>query len=259
MQDRSYITVTEIPDGKASEEQLARLYTRYRFAAEFCHEKEVLEVACGAGIGLGYLARKAKKVIGGDYDEKLVQIAKDHYQDRVEVRQLDAHNLPFDDKSFDVAILYEAIYYLERPEAFVKEARRVLRDGGLLIICTVNKEWEDFNPSPYSLKYFSVPELYELLRSGGFADIALYGDCKVNADTTKDKIVSAIKKTAVKFHLMPKTMKGKEFLKRIFMGKLVPLPPEITDGMSEYIPPSPIDHIASNVEYKVLFALTYPK
>jgi len=33
-------------------------------------------------------------------------------------------------------------------------------------------------------------------------------------------------------------MKGKEFLKRIFMGKLVPLPPEITDGMAEYTPPN---------------------
>lgn len=72
--------------------------------AALCNEKEVLEVACEAGIGLGYLARNARKVIGGDYDGKLVQIAKGHYEDRVEVRQLDAHNLPFDDKSFDIVI-----------------------------------------------------------------------------------------------------------------------------------------------------------
>jgi len=39
------------------------------------------------------------------------------------------------------------------------------------------------------------------------------------------------------------------------MGKLVPLPPEITDGMAEYTPPSPIDHTVNNVEYKVLFAI----
>jgi hypothetical protein len=43
------------------------------------------------------------------------------------------------------------------------------------------------------------------------------------------------------------------------MGKLIPLPPEITEGMAEYIPPSPIGHTASNVEYKVLFALAYAK
>jgi hypothetical protein len=56
---------------------------------------------------------------------------------------------------------------------------------------------------------------------------------------------------------MPKTMKGKEFLKRIFMGKLVPLPPEIQDGMAEYTPPIPINYNICNVEYKVLFAIGY--
>jgi len=54
-------------------------------------------------------------------------------------------------------------------------------------------------------------------------------------------------------------MKGKEFLKRVFMGKLVSLPPEIKDGMADYIPPSPIDHTASNMKYKVLFAVGYVK
>jgi len=39
------------------------------------------------------------------------------------------------------------------------------------------------------------------------------------------------------------------------MGKLIPLPPEITDGMADYTPPSPIDHHAGNKECKVLFAI----
>jgi hypothetical protein len=54
---------------------------------------------------------------------------------------------------------------------------------------------------------------------------------------------------------MPKTMKGKEFLKRIFMGKLVPLPPEIQDGMAEYTPPAVISHTTTNRHYKVIFAV----
>jgi len=57
-----YTTVTEMPGLKASREQLAMLYTRYAFAAKFCDGKDVLEVGCGAGQGLGYLATKARKV-----------------------------------------------------------------------------------------------------------------------------------------------------------------------------------------------------
>ena len=48
-------------------------------------------------------------------------------------------------------------------------------------------------------------------------------------------------------------------MKRIFMGKLVSLPPEITDGMAEYTPPTSINHSICNVEYKVLFAIGYVK
>ena len=59
----------------------------------------------------------------------------------------------------------------------------------------------------------------------------------------------------VSLHLIPKTMKGKEFLKRIFFGKLIPLPPEIKDGMSEFNPPVSIAHDTPNFEYKVIYAV----
>lgn len=163
-----YTTVTEITGYNVTSEQLQRMYTRYRFALDFCERQEVLEVACGSGQGLGYLARKAKRVVGGDYDEKIVKCAQDYFKDRIEIRQIDAHNLPFPDKSFDVVILYEAIYYLKEPEQFVSEARRVLRENGILIICTANKDWAGFNPSPYAYRYFSAPELYSLLIEKGF-------------------------------------------------------------------------------------------
>ncbi len=253
----NYTTVTEIPDAKGSRDQIARLYTRYKFASEFCKDKDVLEVACGAGIGLGYLARFAKKVVGGDIDKNNLKFAFKTYEERnnVQIRQLDAHNLPFEDKSFDVLILYEAIYYLEHPEKFLKEARRVLRDEGFLIICTANKDWSGFNPSPYSYKYFSAPELFLLLKEKGF-EVKMFADCPAS-DSFKDKIISAIKQVAVTLHFIPKTMEGKEKLKRLFFGKLKPLPPEITDGIADYTPPVPISHNTPNSQFKVLFAVAY--
>jgi hypothetical protein len=50
-------------------------------------------------------------------------------------------------------------------------------------------------------------------------------------------------------------MKGKEFLKRIFLGKLILLSPEITEGMAEYTPPVPISNDSPNSEYKVIYAV----
>ncbi len=69
-------------------------------------------------------------------------------------------------------ILYETICYLKDPEKCIAEAARVLRENGILIICTVNKEWEDSHPSPYTYRYFSVPELCVLMRSS-FREVKL--------------------------------------------------------------------------------------
>jgi len=108
-------------------------------------------------------------------------------------------------------------------EKFVTEAYRVLRKGGLLLIATVNKDWSEFNPSPFSTRYFSVPELGKLLQNDGFK-VEFYGAFSTTPKTPKQKIISNIRKTAVALHLIPKTMKGKELLKKIFYGKLIPFP-----------------------------------
>jgi SAM-dependent methyltransferase len=142
--------------------------------------------------------------------------------------RLDAHELPFRTECFDVILLYEAIYYLDKPECFLQECRRILRSGGTVLICTANREWSDFNPSPFSTRYFSAAELSDLLQQFGF-HVEVRGACPVAAETARDRIVSIVKHLAVRFHLIPKTMKGKEFLKRVFLGRLVTMPFEVPE------------------------------
>ena len=259
MDKTDFSSVTEVVGYNVTKEQIERMYQRYRFASGFCKDKEVLEVACGSGQGLGYIAKKAKRIVGGDVDEKLLNFAREQYQGRanIEIKAFDAQELPFVDNSFDVVILYEAIYYLSQPGKFIKEAGRVLRKGGILLICTVNKAWADFNPSPYSYEYFSAPGLADLLSKGGFGDIKLYGGSKVENKTIKDVLISCIKRTAVFFHLMPKTMKGKEVFKRIFMGKLYSMPSEIGDDIADYSQPEPIPLNQENYTYKVLYSVSF--
>jgi ubiquinone/menaquinone biosynthesis C-methylase UbiE len=252
----SYQTVTELPGGKASKEQLERLYQRYRFAYQFCKGKDVLEVACGAGQGLGYLAGAAKTVVGGDIDQENLKFAKTKYEQRnnIRIELLDAQKISFSDKSFDVVIFYEAIYYLKEAERFFDEAYRILREDGLLVICTANKDWGDFNPSPFSTRFFSVPELNSLLVQK-FYDVKFYGGFKVKTNGLRTVIISLIKRIAIFLKIIPKTMKGKEFFKRLFFGQLLPLPAEIYEGMTEYIEPVPVAADLPNDDYKVIFAV----
>jgi ubiquinone/menaquinone biosynthesis C-methylase UbiE len=249
-----YSVVTEIPGLGATREQMSMLYTRYRTAQAFCEGKDVLEVACGAGLGLGYLARKARRIVGGDYTERLLRLARRHYGGQIPLIRLDAHALPFRDRSFDVVILYEAIYYLAEPGRFLAECRRVLRVPGVVLICTVNKEWSDFNPSPFSTRYFSSQELRELLERHGFA-VELYGAFPVLKDSARDRVLSILKRAAVALHLVPRTMKGRAVLKRLFFGRLTPIPPEVTEGIADLEPLVPIATDTVNSSYKVLYAV----
>lgn len=251
-----YTTVTEVPGNKVDREQIERISHRYQFAAEFCNGRDVLEVACGAGLGLGILAEKARKVWGGDIDPALVDLARRHYAGRkhVEIQCLDAEKLPFDEESFDTVILHEAIYYLKRPEVFIQEAHRVLRSGGTLIIGTVNKNWDGFNPSPFSVRYLSASDLPMLL-SRNFSEVRIHGAFPASRKTWRDRGIALLKRVAVTFHLIPRTMKGKALLKRIFFGKLSVLPAEIDPQAFPYIPPPRIEPGFSEYQYKILYAV----
>jgi len=253
---KDYRTVTEVPGNKASRTQLSMLYTRYRYAASFCEGKKVLEVACGSGVGLAYLQKHAARVIGGDVTEELLCQGRKHYGVRIPLVRLDAHRLPFSAGEFDVVILYEAIYYLRDADGFLAECRRVLRNGGVVLVCTVNREWPEFNPSPFSVRYYASDELRELFQRHNF-EVDIYHAFPVRKQSTLESVVSLIKRFAVRFHLIPRTMKGKEFLKRIFFGKLVPLPADLDDEMAEYAPPTILAAESRLPLHRVLYAVGY--
>jgi ubiquinone/menaquinone biosynthesis C-methylase UbiE len=201
-------------------------------------------------------------VVGGDYDAGMVRTAQRTYRGRVGVVHLDAQALPFADRSFDVALLYEAIYYLPDPGKFLDECRRVLREPSMLIVCSVNKGWSDFNPSPFSTTYYSASELFALFTEHGF-QTELFGAFSSTTDSLSRKAVSLIKRTAVSLHLIPGSMKGKQWLKRIFYGRLIPLPAELSPepaqglykGQADSGALMPISSEGSTGQFKVLYAV----
>ena len=249
-----YAEVTESPGSQATSEQVSMLYTRYHTAASYCAGMKVLEVACGTGMGLGYMASQASLVVGGDYSPSLIRTAQQHYNGRIPLVRLDAHALPFQGGSFDVVILYEAVYYLAQPDRFLAESQRVLHPGGTLLICTANKDRSGFVRSRHSHQYFSADQLRRLLEKHGFS-VNLFGAFPTAEATLKGSLLAQARRIAASLNLIPGTLKGRELLKRLAYGSLEELPSEVREEMAPLEPLVSIPGEAQVEEFKVLYAV----
>lgn len=247
-----FTTITELAGDEVTRQQVASACYRYYWAAPYCTGKDVLEVACGSGFGLGYLAQRARSVRAGDINPALVERVSAHYGDRVPTQIIDAQALPFADGSLDVVIIFEALYYLPEPTAFVAECRRVLRPGGHVLVTNSNKDMPDFNPSPYSRTYHGVVELGRLFDPAAFTT-TFFGYWTYETAPLWQRALVPLKKTVVAMNLMPKTMNGKKFLKRIVFGSLVRMPIEIGEEMIDYKPPDPVPAGVPDRRHRVVY------
>ncbi len=247
-----FLSVTELAGDEVSREQVERICHRYVWAAGYCRGKDVLEAACGTGQGLGLLKKTAATLAAGDYSSAILEITRSHYGDRINITQFDAQSLPFAENSLDVVILFEAIYYLPDAGRFLEECRRVLRPSGLVLIATANKDLFDFNPSPFSHKYYGAEELGLLLSHAGFIP-KIFGYMPVSSVALKQKALRPAKMLATKSGLMPKTTQGKKLLKKLVFGKLVTMPEEISAEMIDYQDPVALPAGPDRI-HKVLYA-----
>ncbi len=250
--DNDYVSVTEISGDQVTQDQVDRLCNRYYWAAPYCTDKDIVETACGTGQGLGYLSGIARSLEAGDYSDEILSIARRHYGECIDLRQFDAQDMPFEENSKDVIILFEAIYYIPDAERFVKECVRVLRPGGKVLIATANRDLYDFNPSPHSYRYYGVVELNDLFSAAGF-QVQCYGGTPVSSVSLKQKLLRPVKKTVVSLGLMPRSMAGKKILKRLVFGSMVTMPAEITSETSTYTPPTPIPNHKPDTHHKVIY------
>ena len=96
--------------------------------------KDVLEIATGPGLLAKHVAYAANKIIATDYSEGMIAEArKGTYPANLTFKTVDAAKLPFDDKSFDVVLIANALHVMPEPEKALMEIDRVLKDKGILV------------------------------------------------------------------------------------------------------------------------------
>lgn len=139
---------------------------RYFLATEFIQTGDsVLDCACGLGYG-SYLISNlvgVKQVQGIDITDEAIDYAKANFgNNNVLFKKGDAQNLDeLLDNSVDFITSFETLEHIPEPESFLKEAYRVLKPGGRIMVSVPNR-WLDENgvdPSQYHLHTYSWEKL----------------------------------------------------------------------------------------------------
>ena len=111
---------------------------------------DFLDVGAGTGAVLCHLATRAREATGVDISPAMRVVARTRVREagisNCTVRQGDMHELPFPDRSFDTVLLDQVLTLTDRPRVALREAHRVLRSGGQLLVL------DRFGPARKSLE-----------------------------------------------------------------------------------------------------------
>jgi SAM-dependent methyltransferase len=135
----------------------------------------VADLGCGTGGTAAALAPHVKQVIAVDQSAAMLKAARRRTAElpNVDLRQGSLEALPIDDRSCDGALLVLALTYVADPAAAAREAARILRAGGrLVVVDLLRHDRDDFRREMGQERPgFGPGELAEILAAAGFEDV----------------------------------------------------------------------------------------
>ncbi|HEG0497562.1 TPA: class I SAM-dependent methyltransferase [Campylobacter jejuni] len=136
---------------------------------------KILDLGCGAGRHVKFLAENGFKAYGVDYSEngiKATQKLLKTYNLQADLKVSSADNIPYEDKSFDGLLCYGVLYYNSKEviEKAAKEIYRVLKQDSIAYIVVRNMDDYRYKNNKKISKYEVIIQESDKNRSASCED-----------------------------------------------------------------------------------------
>ncbi len=154
-----------LPDVPAENYWFRRHLAVYEWVAERCAGRDVVDMACGEGYGVGVLARRARHVTGVDANPEAHEHARLKYA-RPGVRFVRDLVETYEEPC-DVVVFLQTIEHMHAPAAVLQNFRGMLRPGGAVYVSTPNvltlaPPGAEKSDNPWHLKEYRSDEFRRL-------------------------------------------------------------------------------------------------
>ncbi len=145
------------------------------------------------GVGSGRFAVPLGIKTGVEPSDKMADISR---KQGINVVKGFAEELPFDDETFDYALIVVTICFVDDPIRTIKEAKRIIKKGGYLIIAIVDRDSflgqiyesiKDENKFYRYATFFSTDDIIAMMKREGFNNIQTIQTLFKPLDKIKEK------------------------------------------------------------------------
>ncbi len=138
---------------------------------------DLLDIGTGTGRMLEIFADRVTRGVGVDLSSGMLAVARTNIDrtglTHMHARQGDMYHLPIDEESIDLAILHLVLHYSDDPTEVIREASRVLRTDGRLIVVDFAAHSEEYLRSEFEHRRlgFSDDEIYQYFIAAGISEL----------------------------------------------------------------------------------------